>query len=72
MKDHVRDDVRDESLETPLYKGFLLKNVRDENVRDGLVQEKQHASSRRMLLVESKSEFDETPIACKVIPSIWL
>ena len=67
MKDHVRDDVRDESLETPLYKGFLLKNVRDE-----LVQEKQHASSRRMLLVESKSEFDETPIACKVIPSIWL
>ena len=30
MKDHVRDDVRDESLETPLYKGFLLKNVRDE------------------------------------------
>ena len=35
MKDHVRDDVRDESLGTPLYKGFLLKNV-----RDGLVQEK--------------------------------
>ena len=32
MKDHVRDDVRDESLETPLYKGFLLKNVRDERV----------------------------------------
>ena len=30
MKDHVRDDVRDESLETPLNKGFLLKNVRDE------------------------------------------
>ena len=30
MRDHVRDDVRDESLETPLYKGFLLKNVRDE------------------------------------------
>ena len=71
MKDHVRDDVRDdvrdESLETPLYKGFLLKNVRDE-----LVQEKQHASSRRMLLVESKSEFNETPIACKIIPSVWL
>ena len=42
------------------------------NVRDGLVQEKQHASSRRMLLVESKSEFDETPIACKIILSIWL
>ena len=32
MKDHVRDDVRDESLETPLHKGFLLKNVRDEDV----------------------------------------
>ena len=30
MKDYVRDDVRNESLETPLYKGFLLKNVRDE------------------------------------------
>ena len=30
MRDHVRDDVRDESLETPLNKGFLLKNVRDE------------------------------------------
>ena len=67
MKDDVRDDVRDESLETPLNKGFLPKNV-----RDGLVQEKQHASSRRMLLVESKSEFDETPIACKIILSIWL
>ena len=67
MKDDVRVDVRDESLETPLYKGFLLKNVRDE-----LVQEKQHASSRRMLLVESKSEFNETPIACKIILSIWL
>ena len=25
----VRVDVRDESLETPLNKGFLLKNVRD-------------------------------------------
>ena len=61
MKDHVRDDVRDESLETPLYKGFLLKNVRE-----------QHASSRRMLQVESKSEFNETPIACKIILSIWL
>ena len=32
MRDHVRDDVRDESLETPLNKGFLLKNVRDERV----------------------------------------
>ena len=42
------------------------------NVRDGLVQEKQHASSRRMLQVESKSEFNETPIACKIILSIWL
>ena len=30
MKDHVRDDVREESLDPPLYKGFLLKNVRDE------------------------------------------
>ena len=30
MKDDVKDDVRDESLGTPLYKGFLLKNVRDE------------------------------------------
>ena len=30
MRDHVRDDVRDESLEIPLYKGFLLENVRDE------------------------------------------
>jgi hypothetical protein len=30
VRDYVRDDVRDESLETPLYKGFLLKNVRDE------------------------------------------
>jgi len=30
VKDYVRDDVRDESLETPLNKGFLLKNVRDE------------------------------------------
>lgn len=26
----MRDQGRDESLETPLYKGFLLKNVRDE------------------------------------------
>ncbi len=32
MRDYVRDDVRDESLETPLYKGFLLKNVRDERL----------------------------------------
>ena len=32
MKDHVRDDVRDESLEIPFYKGFLLKNVRGERV----------------------------------------
>lgn len=32
---------------------------------------KQYASSRRILLVESKSEFDETLIDCKVIPSIW-
>ena len=30
MKGHVRDDVRDESLEIPLYKGFLLENVRDD------------------------------------------
>ena len=30
MKDDVRDDVRCESLEIPLYKGFLLKNVRDD------------------------------------------
>ena len=30
MKGYVRDDVRDESLEIPLYKGFLLENVRDE------------------------------------------
>ena len=63
----MRDEVRDKSLETLLNKGFSLKNV-----RDGLVQEKQHASSRRMLLVESKSEFNETPIACKIILSIWL
>jgi len=40
--------------------------------KGGMRQEKQHASSRRMLLVESKSEFDETPIVCKIIPSIWL
>jgi hypothetical protein len=26
----VRGDGRDESLETPLNKGFLLKNVRDD------------------------------------------
>ena len=26
----VRDEGRDESLETPLNKGFLLKNVRDD------------------------------------------
>ena len=32
MKDHVRDDVRDESLEIPLNKGFLLKKRRDERV----------------------------------------
>ena len=30
MRDDVRVDVRDESLETPLNKGILLKNVRDE------------------------------------------
>ena len=30
MRDDVRVDVRDESLETPLNKGFLLKNVRDD------------------------------------------
>ena len=28
----MKDDVRDESLETPLYKVFLLKNVRGERV----------------------------------------
>lgn len=27
---YVRDEGRDESLETPLNKGFLLKNVRDD------------------------------------------
>ena len=32
MKDDVRDDVRDESLRIPLYKGFLLKKGRDERV----------------------------------------
>jgi len=32
VRDHVRDDVRGESLETPLNKGFLPKNVRDERV----------------------------------------
>ena len=32
MKDHVRNDVRCESLETPLNKGFLLKKGRDERV----------------------------------------
>jgi hypothetical protein len=32
VKDDVRVDVRDESLETPLNKGFLLENVRDEDV----------------------------------------
>ena len=32
MRDYVSDDVRDESIETPLNKGFLLKNVRDERV----------------------------------------
>ena len=26
----MRDEVRDESFETPLNKGFLLKNVRDD------------------------------------------
>ena len=29
----MRDHVRDESLETPLNKGFLFKNVRDEQKR---------------------------------------
>ena len=27
---YVRDEVRDESLGTPLNKGLLLKNVRDD------------------------------------------
>ena len=27
---YVRDEVRDESFETPLNKGLLLKNVRDD------------------------------------------
>ena len=27
---YVRDEVRDEPLKTPLNKGFLLKNVRDD------------------------------------------
>ena len=38
MKDHVRDDVRCESLETPLYKGFLLKKGRDERVLIMLIE----------------------------------
>ena len=29
---YVRDEVRDESFETPLNKGFLLKNVRDDEI----------------------------------------
>ena len=30
---YVRDEVRDESLGTPLNKGFLPKNVRNEQKR---------------------------------------